>query len=337
MVRAVVVGKAPPAVQLPEGQVQPTLAAQVFQRDQLARRREEREAMRQRLVKVAGRVQHVGRDYQIVAVQIEALLHRVPLDIQHPVIDRGLGAAEARFCLREEAGGDIRVDVVVAPVRKLGQDRGRRRPGAGPDLDHPGTAPARQFSQERRNGVRQQPVCRARHRRLEIEIGRRRLAAAEEQRQRIRLAAQHVGERIGAAPEEPDLVGAVIVLRRHPTRESFRIIRHGIRQRVFGSDRHDEPAVRLLQHARPDLHLEQTAEEAHVLVPDLQPLPQVFGVHRRTGFPLPAQPVEGRERVGVRQVLEVRQQCSPVISADAFVRQVVGEELHAGGNDGTAQ
>ena len=71
-----------------------------------------------------------------------------------------------------------------------------------------------------------------------------------------------------------------------------------------------------------------------MLVPDLQPLPQVFGVHGRADFPLPAQPVERRERVGVRQVLKVRQQRSPVVGLDAFVRQILGEEVHVGGNDG---
>ena len=276
MVRAVVVREAPPAVQLPESEVEPALAAEVLQRHKLARRREQRKTVRQRLVQVARRVQHVRRDHQVVAVQIEALLHRVLLDIQHPVVDGRLGTAEARLRFREEAGGDVRVDVVVTPVRKLGQDRGRRRPGAGAHLDDPEPAPGRHPGQERRHRVGQQPVGRAGHRRLEIEVGRSRLAAAEEQCERIRLAAQHVGERIGAAPEEPDLVRAVVVLRRHPARECLRVVRHGVRQRVFGADRHDEPAVRLVQHAGPDLHFEQPAEKAPVLVPDLEPLAQVF-------------------------------------------------------------
>ena len=102
--------------------------------------------MRQRLVEVARRVQNVGRDHQIVAVGFEALLHRVLLDIQHAVVDRRLGTAEARLRLREEAGRDVRVDVIVAPVGKLGQDRGRRRPGAGTDLDHPEPAPGSAMS-----------------------------------------------------------------------------------------------------------------------------------------------------------------------------------------------
>ena len=66
-----------------------------------------------------------------------------------------------------------------------------------------------------------------------------------------------------------------------------------------------------------------------MLVSHLQPLPQVFGVHGGAGFPLPAQLVERRERVGVRQVLQVGKQRGPVVGPDVLVRQVVGEEVHA--------
>ena len=78
VVRAVVVGEAPPAVQLPEGQIHPAETAQVLECDQLARRRHEFRAMRERFFQIAGRVKDVGRDDQVVAMRVEALLDRGP-------------------------------------------------------------------------------------------------------------------------------------------------------------------------------------------------------------------------------------------------------------------
>ena len=92
--RPVVVGEAPPAVELPEGQVEPALTAQVLQRQQLARRRQEFAAVGQRLVQVARGVQHVGGDDDVVAVAVESLLDRIDFDVQHPVVDRRFAAAE---------------------------------------------------------------------------------------------------------------------------------------------------------------------------------------------------------------------------------------------------
>ena len=92
VVRAVAVGEPPPAVELPERQVQPALPAEVLQRHQLPRRRQQRPAVGERLLQVPRGVQHVGGDDQVVAVGVEALLHWVVLDVQHPVLDRHLGA-----------------------------------------------------------------------------------------------------------------------------------------------------------------------------------------------------------------------------------------------------
>ena len=69
----VVVGEPPPAVQLAEREVKPALTAQVFERHQLAERRQERPAVGQRFAQVACGVQHVGGNQQVIPVGGESL------------------------------------------------------------------------------------------------------------------------------------------------------------------------------------------------------------------------------------------------------------------------
>ena len=166
------VGEPPPAVQLAEREVHPPLAAQVLERQQLARRGQEGAAVPERLFQETGRVEHVRRDHEVVAVPFETLLDRVFLDVQHPVFDRRLASAEARLRFREEARRDVRVNVVEPTRRQLRQHERRGRTRAGPDLQHAEPAPVRERFQERCDRVSQHPVRRSGPRRLHVQVGR---------------------------------------------------------------------------------------------------------------------------------------------------------------------
>ena len=143
MMWPVVVGKPPPAVQLAERQVHPTQSAEVLERDQLSRRREQLTAMSQCLLQVSRGVQHVGCDDQVITVGGIALRDRVLLDVQGAVLDASAAVPEPRLRFREEARGDVRVRVVEPAFRKLRQDVGGRRPRACADLHHPQPAVVR--------------------------------------------------------------------------------------------------------------------------------------------------------------------------------------------------
>ena len=120
MVRAVVIGESPPAIQLSERQIQPALASQVLQGHQLTGRRQQIAAVGQGFVEVTGGVQHVRGDQQIVAVGFEALLQRILLDIQNPVVEEKAVCRETRLGFGKEARGNIRIDVVVPAGRQFG-------------------------------------------------------------------------------------------------------------------------------------------------------------------------------------------------------------------------
>ena len=112
MVRAIAIGEPPPPVQLSEDEIHPGACALVLERHELPRRGEQLPAVVQRLVQGAGGVQDVGGDHQVIAVRIEALLHRIPFDVQHAVGDRRAAAGELRFRRREEPRRDVGVRVV---------------------------------------------------------------------------------------------------------------------------------------------------------------------------------------------------------------------------------
>ena len=182
MVRAIAVGEAPPPVQLTEYQIHPSPAALVLERHQQPRWRQQRPAVGKRLVEIARGMQDIGRDDQVVPVGLEALGHRVLLDVQHPVGDRGALGAEARLRVREEARGDVGVHVVEPAGRKLGQDAFGRRADSGTHLQHPQPPSLRQFVHERPNHVAKHSVRRPPDRRPPIQIGGRWLGIAEQQR-----------------------------------------------------------------------------------------------------------------------------------------------------------
>ena len=330
VVRAVVVGETPPPVQLSEGQVHPAQAAQVLEGDQVSRRRQQVQAVPQGLRQVPGRVQHVGGDQQVVAVGLEALGDGVLLDIQRTVIDAFI--AEARLGFGEEARGDIRVGVVEPSFRQLRQHGGGGRPRARADLQHPQSPPLRQPGHQRLDRVGQHPVRRPRHRRLEIQVGRGGLAAAEQQRQGIGAAAEHVGQGIGRPLEQPDLDQAVRIHLGHPRGECLGIPGHLLRPRIPRCHHYRKAVGGLLQDARPGEHFEHPAEEAAVFLVDVQPLPQLVGIHHLAGPALPPQLVQVRERIGPGPPLQVRQQGAPVLRIHVGAGQVAGERLRARGD-----
>ena len=209
MICAVAIGETPPAVQLTEYQIHPAPATLVLKRHQQPRRCQKHAAVGKRLVQIARGVQHVGRDDHVVGVELETLIHGVLFDIQYLVVDRSAPCAETRFRFREKACGDVGVHVVKPAGRKLGQDAFGRRPDSGPHLQHAQLPSVRQLVHERANDLAQHPVRRPPDRSAPIEITGLRFRIAEQQRQRILIAAKHIGQGTGTAPKQPDLVRRV--------------------------------------------------------------------------------------------------------------------------------
>ena len=226
------------------------------------------------------------------------LRDRVLFDVQGAVLDASAAVTKASLRFREEARGDVRVRVVEPAFREFRQDVGGRRPRARADLDHSQPAVVRQPGHQRPDRVAQHLVGRARHRRLQIQIGRGRVSAAEQERQRIHAAEQHLGEGAAAPPKQPDLGHAVGILLLHRRGECLKVLRHVLRQRIVASRDHNEAVAVRRQHTRLGEHFKHPAEEAPVLRNDVQPLPQVIGVHGLSRPPLPPQLFQGRECTG---------------------------------------
>ena len=203
--RAAGIGIAPPAVQLAESQVQPFLGAHVLQRDQLTGRSQQQAAVVQGFDEKSRRVQYVGGDYEIVAVAFKALLDRIRFDVEYAIIDRRFGAAEIRFRLGEKSRGNVGIDIFVPALRKLRQHYGGCRAGAGADLYDPQLAVGGQVFDQGHGGLGEYAVRGAGARGLLEQVGRSRIAAAEQQCERVHVAAQHFGQSSGAAPKQADL------------------------------------------------------------------------------------------------------------------------------------
>ena len=324
--RPVVVGEPPPAVQLPEREVHPPQAAQVFQRDQLPRGREQPAAMRKGLLQVSGRMQDVGREEEVVAVGREALLDGILLDVERTVLDASAPIPEPGLGLREKARRDVGVHVVESSLGQQRQHGGRGRTGARPDLDHPQAASCGQGVDELPDRLFEQPVRGARHRCLEIEIGGGRFSAAEQQGEGVLAPPQHLGEGSARPPEKPHLGQAVGISPGHHGGVRVRLGRKDFRPRIFRPQRDDEAGSILDEHARFGEHLEHSPEDAPVFRHDAELLPQSLRIGGRTPSAPPAQRVQRRERVRPRPVLEVGQQRVPVIRIDSRLDQVFREQ-----------
>ena len=311
MVGTAGVGEAPPAVQLPEGQVQPTLAPEVLEGHEVARGCQQVPAVLQGLGQVAGGVQHIGRDDQVVAVIVEALGSGILLDVEHPVGDRRLCPSEASLGLCEEARGDVGVGVVEAPAGEFRQHRGGGRARARPDLDHSQPPGFGHLLQQCRHRVGQHLVGRPRCRRLQVQVGRSGLTAAEQQRQRVGFAFEYLGQGAGAAPEQADLGRAVLVSSRHLRRELLGVGGHLWRQGIGGSRLDGEGLAHGINHARSGQQLEESAEESAVLGQRPELPAQPVRLDQLAGSALPAETFKRLQRVAPRQSLQVRQQTGP--------------------------
>ena len=294
----------------------------------MAGRRQHVAAVAQGLVQVPGRVQHVGGDDQVVAVGVESLGQGVLLDVQDAIFDGGFGAAEAGFRLGEETGGDVRVDVVEATFGKLRQHRCGGRPGAGADLQYLEPPVFRQRRQQRLHGIGQHAVGRTCHRGLEIQVGRTRLTAAEQQRERVGLAAQDLRQGTGRAPEQADLRRPVGIRVRHPVRQRLGVVGQFRGQRLVGPHQDLEPIVRFLEDTRLVEHFQQPPEQALVFVEDIQLATQLLGDHYRARLAAPAESIQGAERETPGKQLEIGEQLGACLGTDPFGIEVVGE--HAG-------
>jgi len=235
VVGTVVVGKPPPAVQLSEGQVHPAQPGQVLQRDQLPRWSEKFPAMCKCLFQISRCVEDIRGNNQVVTVRVEALRNRVLLDIQRHIPDASSGVAEPRFRFGKEACGNVRIDVVETSLGKFRQHRSGGGPGARSDLDHPQAPIAGQRGHQGTHRLGQQPVCRSGHRRLQVQIGRGRLAAAEQQGQGILLAAKHLAQGLARPLEQPDFGETVGIGSSHPLGPFIQVPGHFGGQGIVGT------------------------------------------------------------------------------------------------------
>ena len=96
MTGPVYIVESPPAVQHAKGQVVPAASLHVLQGHQLPGRCEQFPAVGQGFPEVAGGVENVGRDHEVVAVRFEALSNWVPFDVQRAEIHRGADVCETR-------------------------------------------------------------------------------------------------------------------------------------------------------------------------------------------------------------------------------------------------
>ena len=115
----------------------------------------------------------------------------------------------------------------------------------------------------------------------------------------------------------------------HPGGIAVGVGRQSLRQWVPGTHGHHKAIAGLLEHPRPGQHFEHAAEEALVLVDDLQAAPQGLGIHGRTRLALPTQLVQGGQRVGLRQPLQILQQGRPALGSDPFGCKVLCEQAQA--------
>ena len=327
MVGAVTVVEAPPAVQLPEDQVHPASAALVLERHQQSRRRQQLPAVRERLVQVLRRVQDVGRDDEVGLVRGEALVDRVLLDVEHPVVDPRVPFGEARFRFREETGRYVRVDVVEVRAAKSRQNAVGRGADAGADLEHAEAPLVRQPGHERLDELSEHPVRGHPHGRPAVEIAGLGLGVAEQERQRVLAAAKHRGQSAGAALEQPDLVDPVRVPPSHLLQERLAVPRHALRQRIAGAGHHHEALAVFAQHAGTSQDLQDPAEQPGVLRQRLQALAERLRRHRLARPALPTQRFQRRQGEAPGQPLQVVLQSGLFVHSDSLGRQVVGERL----------
>ena len=127
--------------------------------------------MTERLRERPGGVKDVRGDHEVVTVGAEPLFHRIPLDVEDPILDRPLRAAEPGLGLREEARRDVGVGVIEPSLGQHREDGGGRRSGARSDLDDPQASGRGQPAQHPGDRVGEQPVRGARHRRFKIQVG----------------------------------------------------------------------------------------------------------------------------------------------------------------------
>ena len=96
MTGPVYIVESPPAVQHAKGQVVPAASLHILQGHHLTGRGEQFPAVGQGFPEVAGGVENVGRDHEVVAVRFEALGSWVFLDIQRAEIHRGAELCDTR-------------------------------------------------------------------------------------------------------------------------------------------------------------------------------------------------------------------------------------------------
>ena len=231
---AVGVGESPPTVQLSKNQVNPALGAQALEGQERTGWPEQLPAVGECLVKVAGGVEHVGGDYQVVAVRVKALTGGVLLDVQSAIEDCGVAVAmaETGFGFGEEAGGYVGVGVFKASGGEFGQHGGGGRAGAGADFKDADAAAFGEVVQQHGYGVANQAVAGAGGRRFQIQVGGGRVAAAEQQGKRVGAAKEDVGQGVGGTSEDADFVSAVGVFTGHPIRECVGVGGDVVGQRV---------------------------------------------------------------------------------------------------------
>ena len=292
----------PPPRQQPEGQIRPAPRLRRLQRHQQSRGREQPAAVRQRLRQITGRMQHVRRDHQIEPVRSEALLHRVPLDVQDPKLQPGPLLRKAFLRLPEEPRRHVRIDVVRPAARQRSQHPLRRAAGPRAHFHNPQPPPSRQTRHRLRHRRRHHPVHRPQPRRLPVERRGARLVP-EQKLQRLRPAPQHLRERLSATPQQPELQRTRRTPAERPLEDLLR--RPGtVRKPVPGSRRHPPAAPLPRQHSAVLQQSQHPTQNAAVLGHHPQPATERLQLHPLLCPGLPAQLRERPQRVAPRHLLE---------------------------------
>ena len=203
----VLVGKPPPSLGHPEGDVEPPQGARGLHDGEDAPRDEQPLEVPQRVAQAAGRVKHVDGEDQVELLKRDPLRLGIALDVQELVADERVGLEPLRGSLGEGRG--YVGEHVLAPVRRQdGQDRGRGSPRARAHFQQLQHAPLRRPRDGRGDGLLHEAVEGARSRRILVEpLGGRHGSAREQQRQRIGISAQHLRQPPAAASRHAHLAG----------------------------------------------------------------------------------------------------------------------------------
>ena len=264
-------------------------------------------------------------------MRVKALARRVRLDVEHAVLDRGTPVRELLLRRREEPGRNVRERVIEPSRRERAEHRCCRAPGPGPDLQH---AQGTIFGQARRrsgNGVGNDAVRRPQRRRVPVQLCGPDPVSPEQQPHGIRTPPEDVGQGLSATSEQVQFNPTV----RMPLTKCFQELpgvcgksakRRGVRSQDGGP--FGLAGGTLIEQPSLCQQVEEAKEQPLVIRNDVQFAPQIVRLRSLVRHVPPAQLLQGRPGVRLRQALEVFQQAYRFGSLDTFFGKIRVEVVH---------